>query len=426
MAGARQRDRRRGQGENVDAGAERESDADAGAVARTALIAGGGIGGLCAAIALARKGWRVRVLEQAPQFGAIGYGIQLGPNVFPMFERLGLAEAVKAKSLSPDNVWMFDAFDGQPVTRVRTDGDFVARYGAPYVVIHRVDLHELLVAACRDYPGIHLDENAAVTSFEDFGDHVVVSTQDGRRMAGAFVVGADGIRSRLRMLMIGDGEPSLIGYVAHRTIVPIEQAPRDVNKTDVALWGGPGFHIVHYPLRDHTLFNIVAVFRTDTFSQKGDVATYRAELQETYKDAHPIMREMIGMLDLERRWPIGDRPPRRGWAQGRAVLLGDAAHATLQSLAQGAGMAIEDAVIFAECVALAGGDHPRAFAAFEKARLLRTARVQYESRYMWNDLYHTGGLESETRNEAYRARSDEDVWRCLDWLYRGAPIPHAL
>ena len=393
---------------------------------QTAVVVGGGIGGLCLAIALARKGWSVRVLEQAPQFGAIGYGIQLGPNVFPMFERLGLADEVKRKSLFPENVWMFDAFDGAPVTRVRTDGAFVKRYGHPYVVIHRVDLHNLLVEACRSYPQIHLDENAAVTSFEDFGDHVVVSTQDGRRIAGAFVVGADGIRSRLRTLMIGDGDPSLIGYVAHRTIVPIEQAPRDVNRTDVALWGGPGFHIVHYPLRDHTLFNIVAVFRTDTFSQKGDVASYRAELQETYKDAHPIMREMIGMLDLERRWPIGDREPRRGWSQGRAALMGDAAHATLQSLAQGAGMAIEDAVVFAECVALAQGDHPRAFRAFEKARLLRTARVQYESRYMWNDLYHTGGLESEARNEAYRARSEEDVWRCLDWLYQGAQVPTAL
>ncbi|MDB5570301.1 MAG: 3-hydroxybenzoate-6-hydroxylase, partial [Hyphomicrobiales bacterium] len=272
---------------------------------RTAIIVGGGIGGLCTAIALARTGWRVRVLEQAPQFGAIGYGIQLGPNVFPMFDRLGLSEAVLAKSVLPENVWMFDAFDGAPVTRVRTDAGFVARYGHPYVVIHRVDLHNLLVEACRGYPSIHLDENAAVTDFEDHGDHVVALTQDGRRMEGAFVVGADGIRSRLRALLVDDSDPSLIGYVAHRTIVPIDKAPAGAPRGDVALWGGPGFHIVHYPLRDHTLFNIVAVFRTDTFSQKGDVESYRAELQRTYRDAHPTMREMIAMLDLERRWPIG-------------------------------------------------------------------------------------------------------------------------
>jgi 2-polyprenyl-6-methoxyphenol hydroxylase-like FAD-dependent oxidoreductase len=392
----------------------------------TAIIVGGGIGGLCTAIALAQKGWSVRVLEQAPQFGAIGYGIQLGPNVFPMFEALGVAQAVRAKSVFPGNVWMFDALDGQPVTRVRTDAGFVKRYGHPYVVIHRVDLHNLLVEECLKYPSIHLDENAAVTSFEDFGDHVVVSTQDGRRVEGAFVVGADGIRSRLRTLMIGDGDPTMIGYVAHRTIVPIDQAPAGVNREDVALWGGPGFHIVHYPLRDNTMFNIVAVFRTDTFSQKGDVESYRAELQATYRDAHPAMRNMIAMLDLERRWPIGDREPRRGWSQGRAVLIGDSAHATLQSLAQGAGMAIEDSVIFAQCVKLAGDDHPRAFRAFEKLRLARTARVQYESRFMWNYFYHTDDVESEARNAAYRARSDEDVWLCLDWLYKGAPVPNEI
>jgi 3-hydroxybenzoate 6-monooxygenase len=386
-----------------------------------ALIVGGGIGGLCAAIALAQKGWTVRVLEQAPQFGAIGYGIQLGPNVFPAFDRLGVSEAVIAKATLPQNVWMFDAFDGQPVTRVRTDEAFRQRYGAPYVAIHRVDLHNILVDACKRYPAITLDENAAVTAYEDHGDHVVVATQDGRRIGGAFVLGADGLRSRVRAQMIGETDPSLIGYVAHRTIVPIERAPKGFPLGDVALWGGPGFHIVHYPLRGMSLFNIVAVFRTDTFSQKGDCESYRAELQRTYANAHPVMREMIALLDLERRWPIGDREPRRGWSQGRACLMGDAAHATLQSLAQGAGMAIEDAIVFADCIEANGEDYARAFAAFEKARFLRAARVQLESRTLWFQLYHTGGVETDVRNEAYRARSDEDVWRCLDWLYKDAP-----
>lgn len=392
-----------------------------GETGATALIVGGGIGGLCTAIALARRGVSARVLEQAPQFGAIGYGIQLGPNVFPPFERLGLSEAVLAKSIVPENVWMFDAFDGLPVARVRTDAGFRARYGHPYVVIHRVDLHNLLVEACRAEPLVWLDENAAVTDFEDLGDRVAVSTADGRRIEGDFLIGADGLRSRVRARLLGDSDPSLIGYVAHRTIVPLEKAPKGLPLRDVALWGGPGFHIVHYPLRDHTLFNIVAVFRTDTFSQKGDVETYRAELHETYRDAHPLMREMIGLLDLERRWPIGDRAPRRGWSQGRALIIGDAAHATLQSLAQGAGMAIEDAVVLADCLAATAGDHRAAFEDFERARLLRTARVQLESRHMWDFFYHTGGIEAEVRNAAFRARSDEDIWACLDWLYGEGP-----
>lgn len=389
----------------------------------TILIVGGGIGGLCAALAMGQAGWTVRVLEQAPQFGAIGYGIQLGPNVFPMLTRLGVAEAVRSASVLPGNVWMFDALTGGPITRVRTDQGFRKRFGAPYIVIHRVDLHNILVEACRRSPCIHLDENASVTGFEDFGDHVVVATADGRRIEGAALIGADGLRSRIRTQIMGDSEPTPTGYVAHRTIVPIDSAPKGIPLDDVVLWAGPGFHIVHYPLRQGTIFNIVAVFETETYAQKGDVEAYRAELQKTYARAQPAMRDMIALLDLERRWPISDRPPQRGWSKGRAVLMGDAAHATLQSLAQGAGMAMEDAVILAVRIDRCRGDFPAAFAAFEKARLVRTARVQLESRAMWERYYHVGGVEAEVRNATEAARSHEDVWTCLDWLYRGAQVP---
>jgi len=392
----------------------------------TILIAGGGVGGLSVALALGLKGWRVRVLEQAPQFGAIGYGIQLGPNVFPMFERLGLTESIMARSIVPNDVWMFDAMDGQPVTRVHIGPEFLARYGHPYIVIHRADLHDALTQACRQVPSIELDENAQVTGFEETFDGVSVQLADGRSVEGALLIGADGLRSRVRAQIMGDTEPDLIGYVAHRTIVPIDQAPEGVPLDDVVLWAGPGFHIVNYPLRDKSVFNIVAVFQTETFAQKGDVETYRAELQHTYRDAHPAMRKMIAMMNLERRWPIADRPPQRGWSKGRAVLLGDAAHATLQSLAQGACMAIEDAVVLAELLDLCGGDYPAAFDRFERERLLRTARVQLESRYMWDIFYHTGGVEAQVRNEAQRGRTDEDVYKCIDWLYIAPEPPTSL
>ncbi|MDP4594019.1 MAG: FAD-dependent monooxygenase [Beijerinckiaceae bacterium] len=389
----------------------------------TIVIAGGGVGGLATALALGRKGWKVRVLEQAPQFGAIGYGIQLGPNVFPMFERLGLTAAVLDKSIVPGNVWMFDAMDGKPVTRVHIGPEFLKRYKHPYIVIHRVDLHEILMAACRAVPSIVLDEKAQVTSYTDHGSTISVALADGRTVEGDLLIGADGLRSRVREQMAGASEPELIGYVAHRTIVPIAEAPKDIPLDDVILWGGPGFHIVNYPLRDKSVFNIVAVFRTDTFAEKGDVESYRAELQHTYRNAHPAMRQMIAMMDLERRWPIADRSPQKGWSQGRVVLIGDSAHATLQSLAQGACMAIEDAVVLGELIDLCDGDYAKAFARFEKERLLRTARVQLESRYMWNMLYHTGDLEAQVRNEAYRPRSDDEIYKCLDWLYHAPEVP---
>ena len=165
--------------------------------------------------------------------------------------------------------------------------------------------------------------------------------------------------------------------------------------TTMVMWSGPGFHIDHYPLRDHTLFNIVAVFRTSTYAERGDTARYRAELDHTYRDSHPTMKALLAMMDLERRWAISDRDPIRHWSKGRVTLVGDAAHPTLQSLAQGACMAIEDAVTLAECIEQADGDFAEAFRAYESARYLRTARVQYESRYLWDNFYHVEGIERE-------------------------------
>src|SRR5262249_28335838 len=156
------------------------------------------------------------------------------------------------------------------------------------------------------------------------------------------------------------------------------------------LWGGPGFHIVHYPLRHGTLFNVVAVFRTPTFAERLDAASYAAELQKTYCDAHSVMKTLVDMVDLTRRWVIADREPIRHWGRGRVTLLGDAAHAVIQSYAQGACMAIEDGVVLGELAALAGGDFARAFKAYEKARLLRTARLGLESRAIWS-FYHAEG-----------------------------------
>lgn len=213
------------------------------------LVVGGGIGGLSAALALAHKGRRVRVLEQAPQFGAIGYGIQLGPNVLPMFERLGVADQILAASLLPRAVLMYDALTGREVVHIPTGESFRRRFGRPYIVLHRVDLHNVLVEACRGFPGIVFEESAAVIGYEDKGDHVLAHIADGRRLPGSLLIGADGLRSGVRRQICGEQDPDLIGYVAHRTIVPISTVPTGIPTDVVALWGGPGFHIVHYPLR---------------------------------------------------------------------------------------------------------------------------------------------------------------------------------
>jgi 3-hydroxybenzoate 6-monooxygenase len=385
------------------------------------IIVGGGLGGLTTALALARQGQAVSVLEGAPSFGAIGYGIQFGPNVFHVLDRLGLSAAVIEKADFPPAAVMIDALDGHEVTRLSTGPAFRSRFKHPYIVIHRIDLHNVLLDACRRDPLITLLSDAMVTHFDDHGDKVAVTTTDGRTVEGAALIGADGIRSRTRAQLFNDGDPLPNGFMGFRTIVPMAEVTADVQRDIVALWAGPGFHMVHYPLRHGTLFNLVAVFRRSDNSERGDVASYRAELEQAYRNAHPTMKALLAMLDLNRRQAVGDREPIRHWHKGRVALLGDAAHPTLQSLAQGACMAIEDGLCLADCLSAAGDDYEAAFRRYEVARAVRTARVTVESRYIW-DVYHSEGITRDVYWQMMGERSETDTFQCLAWLYDGFPF----
>ncbi len=386
------------------------------------LIAGGGLGGLTVALALGQQGRHVRVLEQTPELGAIGYGIQLGPNVFPMFARLGLVDALLAQSILPRACIMYDALTGEEVTRIPNEPALRKRFGAPYIVIHRVDLHKVLLDACREAKTVEMESSATVTGYSERDGGVVVTTQDGREIRGSALIGADGLRSVVRARIADDGEPAPIGYVAHRTIVPIDLVPAGVARDVSALWVGPGFHMVHYPLRSGTLFNIVAVFRTDTFDEKNDGEFHAAEVARTYRTAHPVMRSLLERMDLSRRWVIADRDPVRRWSSGNVTMLGDAAHPALQTFAQGACMAIEDGVCLAELIKLAGNDFTSAFKRFEGERVVRTARVVLEGRRLWQG-YHAEGIDRDVWLQSFSERSENEVFECLAWLYDGIKLP---
>jgi 2-polyprenyl-6-methoxyphenol hydroxylase-like FAD-dependent oxidoreductase len=390
------------------------------------LIVGGGLGGLTTALALSRRSCPARVLEGAPEFGAIGYGIQFGPNVFHVFDRIGLMEQILAVADSPAAVVMRDALDGKELVRIPTGTKLRERFKYPYIIVHRIDLHNVLLDACRRSDAIELVANALVTDFEDRGDDVVVTTADGGTFSGAALVGADGVRSLVRAKLVGDGELRPTGYVALRTIVPMGEVEVDVPRDCVVLWGGPGYHVIHYPLRHGSQFNIVAVYRTSTHAEKADALTCRSELEHTYRDAHPSVRALSAMMDYRWRRSVADRNPIRHWHKGRIVLLGDAAHASLQSLAQGACMAIEDGLCLAELIHAMDGDFAAAFRRFEAFRLTRTARVQLESRAIWDWLLHAEGIARDVRNATVADWNETYMLDCLSWLYTGAPMPTKL
>jgi salicylate hydroxylase len=340
-----------------------------------------------------------------------------------MFDALGVREAVMKVASVPPTVRMRDAFTGENVTEVPTGKpSFLARFRHPYIIVHRIDLHMALLDACRQLGSVTLEASSAIAAFEDRGDCVMVCTEDGRSIEGAAVIGADGLGSTIRAQLLNEGKPRMNGYVAHRTIVPMETLTADVSRDDVVLWAGPGFHIVHYPLRHGTLFNIVAVFRTSTYSERGEVEKYRAELMHTYRDAHPGMKDLLAMMELERRWAISDRDPVRHWSKGRVTLLGDAAHPVLQSYAQGACMAMEDAVCLAELMQLCAGDYAQAFQRYQAMRCVRTARLTLESRTLW-DVYHAEDIAREALWQQLSERSDDDVYQCLAWIYDGVEVP---
>lgn len=393
-------------------------------VQKSILVVGGGLGGLTVALALGRQGRRVRVLEQAREIAPIGYGIQLGPNVFPIFESLGIAEAVLRLAHLPPHIIMAEGESGEALIEIPLTGrEYYDRFRYPYVAVHRADLHNVLLDACRALRNVEISVSITATDFQDHDNGVTVRCEDGGCIEGSALIAADGLRSRVRERIVADGEPRPVGYVAHRTIVDMRLVPSTLSfRDDVVLWAGPGCHVVHYPLRDRSLFNIVAVFKSPGYAAGAGAAEHLKQIQHVYRDAHSSLKALISLMNLERRWVIADRAPIRHWVAGRVTLLGDAAHPTLQSLAQGACMAIEGAASLAAALHEVGDDYIRAFKLYEERCLLRTARVQLESRTLW-EFYHAEGVARDVRNVAARSRRTEDHYRCLEWLWLGSPHP---
>jgi salicylate hydroxylase len=398
---------------------------EAAGVNRQALIAGGGIGGLSAALACARAGWEVRVFERAAQFGEAGAGIQLGPNVMRILDGWGVSATLLHTAAFPDALQVRDARTGEALATLPLGRTAQQRYGAAYATAHRADLHAALLTAVQDREDIHLHLEQPLQAFAQNAHEVTVQRARRPVVEGDILIGADGLWSTVREGLLGDGSAPATGHVAYRTLLQQAQLPAALRSTQITAWLGPRLHVVQYPVRAGEQLNVVVLVegRRPAVADQWDHAAHASELHAVLSDACTPLRDLLAAADAGqgwRLWVLCDRPPLRSaqaLANGRVALLGDAAHPMLPYLAQGAGMAIEDAAELERVLAMDALDAPTMLRRYALNRWQRNARVQARARRN-GQIFHARGPVRFGRNLALRMFGA----RLLDlpWLYGGA------
>ncbi|WP_439520478.1 3-hydroxybenzoate 6-monooxygenase [Hydrogenophaga sp.] len=379
------------------------------------LVAGGGIGGLAAALALVRQGFRVKVLEQSPEIGEIGAGMQLGPNAFHAFDALGVGEQARRRAVYTDFMVMHDALDEYQVGRIPTGEAFRQRFGNPYAVIHRADAHLSLLEGVQASDHVEFLTSTRVVRIEQDGQGVTVHDQHGNAHRGLALIGADGVKSVVRHRYVGD-EARVTGHVVYRAVVDKADFPEDLQWNAASIWVGPNCHLVHYPLRGGEQYNVVVTFHSRQTEEWGVTEGSKEEVQSYFQGICPRARQLIDLPKSWKRWATADREPIGQWSFGRVTLLGDAAHPTTQYMAQGACMAIEDAVTLGEALRVNGNQFEKAFELYQRSRVARTARIVLSSREMGR-IYHASGVERLVRNDLWRGRTPERFYDAMEWLY---------
>ena len=381
------------------------------------LVSGGGIGGLAAALALVRQGFQVQVFEQSAEIGEIGAGIQLGPNAFHAFDALGVGDKARGRAVYTDYMVMHDALDETLVGRIETGEAFRKRFGNPYAVIHRVDIHSSLLEGAVETGRVEFFTSTRIEKIEqdEAAGTVTAIDQNGKRWTGQALIGADGGKSVVRAQYVND-PPRVTGHVVYRAVVEKADFPDDLKWNAASLWAGPKCHLVHYPLRGGEQYNVVVTFHSRQQEQWGVTDGSKEEGERYFQGICPKARQLIELPKSWRRWATADKEPIGTWVFGRATILGDAAHPTTQYMAQGACMAMEDAVTLGEALRVTNKDWDAALALYQKNRVTRTARIVLSGREMGR-LYHAAGVERLVRNSLWKGRSQERFYDAMEWLY---------
>ncbi|HEY4773698.1 MAG TPA: FAD-dependent monooxygenase [Xanthobacteraceae bacterium] len=393
------------------------------AAARTIVIAGAGIGGLTAALALTARGFRAHVLDQAERPEETGAGLQLAPNATRVLLALGLGARLQPVAVAPQAIVIRRAASGSEIVSIPL-AEAPARYGAPYWVVHRGDLHSALIEAARARD-VSFDLGARVEGFAIHAAGITVKATRGGaavNVDGSALVGADGLGSAVREELGDRRPPCFARRVAWRTLVPSEMAPPAARAPAVQLWLGPGAHLVHYPVAGGRLINVVAIAEDAWHGAGWSTASAPAEVLARFSlgrwSRHA--RDLLGMPERWLKWALHDRPALGNWGAGPVTLLGDAAHPMLPFLAQGAAMAIEDAAVLANALAAHRDNVPQALRRYERQRQPRTARLQRSARRL-GALYHWRGPMADARNLALRALGGERLRARYDWIYDWRP-----
>ncbi|RJF68644.1 FAD-dependent monooxygenase [Rhodopseudomonas palustris] len=395
---------------------------------RTIVVAGAGIGGLTAALALAANGFRVIVLEKAERLAEAGAGVQLSPNASRVLVDLGLADQLAPLALAPDAVTVMSARSGEALVRLPLGAQAAERAGAPYWVIHRGDLQGTLVAHVRANPAIELRLGCVVESFADqaHGTTVVYRHRGERgEMQAQALIGADGIWSAVRRQLFPQLQPRFSGLIAWRGTVDVSALPPGFALGGVQLWMGPQAHLVVYPISGGRLINLVAIVPGDWQREGWSAPGEPRELRDRFAAAGwaAPARLLIDTVESWKTWALLAMPDGGAWTSGATALLGDSAHGMLPFAAQGAGMAIEDAAVLARCLGDAGNDMlamPEALQRYANARRNRVARVQRLARQNGR-IYHLTGPLALARDVAMRALGGERLLARQAWIYDWKP-----
>ncbi|GLZ29317.1 putative monooxygenase [Lentzea sp. NBRC 105346] len=380
------------------------------------VVAGGGISGLAVALGIARNGHTVRVLERNAEFAELGAGIQLAPNAFHALDQLGVGAEVRASAVHVDALRLFDGLSGATLVALPLGEEYRRRFGNPYAVVHRADLYAPLLRACREHPGIELRSGSEVVSYTQTASLVECMLRSGERLTADGLIGADGIRSAIRRQLVGDGAPRVSGHTIFRSVVPMDSVPAHLRWNSVCLWAGPDWHFVHYPIAGGRELNM-AITRNDgaSVAVSGDPVD-RDVVLNGFPGLARTACELLRLGRDWRTWVLCDRDPVQRWADGRVVLIGDAAHPMLQYAAQGACLALEDSVALAGFLG-SGSEIAPAFETFTAARRDRTARAQLAARWMGDELYHPAGARATARDAMLRELSTEDLFDTVSWLH---------